>query len=189
MIYPEKISKRLRGLCRAIRFINSNAAGTEVNFGCGCFVRFSLTIDIENSIVSHAVFSSNGCGYMLAAADVLVESVINKRLVDLHGLTADGLSCVVSSDLGTFPDYRRACADVCIKCLRSAFADFRARQIEEFHGEKALICTCFGVTDEMIEMYIENKSLETVDDVALVCNAGTGCGSCRMLIQEMLDNR
>ncbi|MEO6051346.1 MAG: iron-sulfur cluster assembly scaffold protein [Pyrinomonadaceae bacterium] len=189
MIYPEKIAKRLARLTYAGRRAENNATGTEANFGCGCFVRFSLAIDVENAVVADAAFWSNGCGFMLAAADLLAESVINKRLVDLHGLAADELSIVVSNDLGVFPDERLACADACIKGLRSAFADFRAHQIEEFRGEKALICTCFGVTQETIEMCIHENSLDSVDDVTGICNAGGGCGSCRMLIQEMLDNR
>ena len=187
MVYPEKITRRLALLHHAGSVTSSDAAGTEANFSCGCFVRFSLAIDIENSLVSDAAFSSNGCGFMLATADVLAQSVIGKRLVDLHGLAADELNSVVSGDLGAFPDDRRACADVCILGLRSAFADFRARQIEEFRGEKALICTCFGVSEETIEMYIDANSLDTVDDVTGICNAGGGCGSCRMLIQEMVD--
>ena len=88
---------------------------------------------------------------------------------------------------GEFPPDRHQCATVCIEALRGAFADFRIRQIEEFQGEKALICTCFGVSEETIESHIRKCRLETVDEVARACNAGSGCGSCRMLIQEIID--
>jgi NifU-like protein len=82
---------------------------------------------------------------------------------------------------------RRQCADIAIEALHAAFAHLRSRRIEEFTGEKALICTCFGVSEETIETNIRVRHLKTVDDVADACNAGSGCGSCRMLIDEMLD--
>ena len=126
---------------------------------------------------------------MLAAADVLAERVIKHRLVDLHGLADADLHDQITNSLGEMPFDRRQCIDACINALHSAFADFRARQIEEFGGERPLICTCFGVTEEIIEQQIEEKSLETLEQVTRVCNAGGGCGSCRMLIQEILDTR
>ena len=71
--------------------------------------------------------------------------------------------------------------------MHRAFSGLRARQIEEFTGEKALICTCFGVSEETIEKAVAANKLETVEDVIDVCNAGGGCGSCRFLIQEIID--
>jgi NifU-like protein len=63
-----------------------------------------------------------------------------------------------------------------------------AFQIEEFTGEKALICTCFGVSEETIERVIANNRCETVEEVSQKCNAGSGCGSCQPLIQEIIDS-
>ena len=71
--------------------------------------------------------------------------------------------------------------------LQTALADFRALQIEEFIGEKALICTCFGVSEETIENLVFEESLATVEEVTDACNAGGGCGSCQPLIQEIID--
>ena len=77
--------------------------------------------------------------------------------------------------------------DLTFDALQNSFADFRVSQIEEFAGEKALICTCFGVSEETIEHLIKEKSLETVEEVTNGCNAGGGCGSCQLLIQEIID--
>ncbi|MEP6787039.1 MAG: iron-sulfur cluster assembly scaffold protein [Acidobacteriota bacterium] len=164
-----------------------NAGGTDASFVCGSFVRFSIEIDQETRIVADAKFQTNGCGYMIAAADALTEIIKNKHLGDLHGLQTEELRNAVFEMLGVFDDSRRQCADCSIRALRTAFADFRTRQIEEFHGEKALICTCFGVAENTIESLIEERSVQSVEEVGRLCNAGTGCGSCRMLIQEMLD--
>jgi NAD(P)H-nitrite reductase large subunit len=67
--------------------------------------------------------------------------------------------------------------------------DFRAFQIEEWSGEKALICTCFGVSEETIENLVKENSLETIEEVTAACNAGGGCGSCQPLIQEIIDEQ
>jgi len=74
-----------------------------------------------------------------------------------------------------------------LETLQDAFADFRAFQIEEFTGEKALICTCFSVSEDTIENLVKENSLETVEEVTDACNAGGGCGSCQPLVQEIID--
>jgi NifU-like protein len=76
---------------------------------------------------------------------------------------------------------------LCLETLQNALANFRAFQVEEWTGEKALICSCFGVSEETIENLIKTNSLETVEEVTDVCNAGGGCGSCQPLIQELID--
>ena len=124
---------------------------------------------------------------MLASADVLAESLAGKHLSELHGLDETELISDIQNELGEIPAGRLLCITACIDSLRAAFADFRARQIEEFQGEKALICTCFGVSEETIQTVINKDPLITVEDVAAVCRAGRGCGSCRMLIQELID--
>lgn len=186
--YPDKIAERLTRMRHAGVSAGANAVGTEANFSCGSFVRFKVLIDAENQYVTAANFSSNGCGHMLAAADVLAEAIVNKRLGDLHGLNTHELTALVRDQLGQTPTERRDCVEAAIRALRSAFADFRSRQIEEFQGEKALICTCFGVTEERIETIIEQNAITSVDQVSRHSNAGSGCGSCRMLIQEIIDS-
>jgi len=165
----------------------ANAVGTEANFVCGSFVRFSFAIGTENPTVTDLTFVSNGCGYMLAAADVLVENIKGKRLSDLHGLNDTVLRMQIRIALEDIPHERSGCIDACINALRAGFIDFRSRQVEEFRGERALICTCFSVSQDAIEALILSETLENVDEVGDLCGAGSGCGSCRMLIQEILD--
>ena len=125
---------------------------------------------------------------MLAAADVLCDWLRRKSVKDLHGLEADGLMECVTAELLSFPPMRTQCAEIVFEALRYAMRDYRSRRIEEFQGEKALICTCFGATEETIERAIEDQGLREVDEVSDLCRAGSGCGSCRMLIAEMLDS-
>ena len=183
--YPPKIDQKFSAPKYAGDATNANAVGTGASFVCGSFVRFFLEIDVETKEIKNAKFKSNGCGFTIAAADVLAEKVVGKKLTEIHAL--DETRAEIERDLGNFPAHRAHCITICLDALQQAFADFRSFYIEEFAGEKALICTCFGVSEETIEKIIrENKSV-TVETVGEISNAGTGCGSCRFLIQELID--
>lgn len=125
---------------------------------------------------------------MLATAEILARDVSGKKLAGLHGLDHQALMDLTVSVIGEISPERGTCVAAAATALSNAFADFRSRQIEEFRGEQVLMCTCFGVTEESIVEAIQTGRLGTVDQVANTTNAGSGCGSCRMLIQEMLDN-
>jgi NifU-like protein len=183
--YPKQINERFFAPKRAGKVEKPNAVGTGAAFVCGSFVRFYLAIDAETKEIKDAAFKSNGCGFAVAAADFLAEKIIGRRLTELHGL--EDIKTQIETELDSFPKNRRHCLEICVDAAIQAFADFRAFQIEEFTGEKALICTCFGVSEDQIEKIITEMQAETIEEVSAMCNAGTGCGSCQFLIQEMLD--
>jgi NifU-like protein len=185
--YPAKVNERFRSLRHSGRTADANALGTEASFICGSFVRFSLRIDTDSKEVADARFQTNGCGFMTAAADALADAVSGRRLTELHGLNNEELHAEIEDVLGKFPHGRGHCAEACVGALHAAFADHRTRQIEEFRGESALICTCFGISEEAIERCVSENGLTTVEAVTDRCKAGSGCGSCRMLIQELID--
>ena len=185
--YPKKISERFHAPQNIGSLKDANGIGTGATFICGVYVRFSLLIDVSSKEILAAKFQTNGCGYAIAAADVLAEKIVGKRLNKVHNLDREVLQTKIEDALGVLPESRRHCLDLALETLQKAFADFRVRQIEEFAGEKALICTCFGVSEETVENVIEQNALETVEAVTDVCNAGGGCGSCQPLIQEILD--
>ncbi len=182
MIYPPAIVRILDDLRHADNKA-ANCVGKDANFSCGCVVRIGLAIDLESRIVREAKFVTNGCGWMVASAEIICKFLDGKELGDLHGLSDSEML----NRLGPVEIERAACVSASIAAVKAAFADFRLRQIEEFSGEKALICTCFGVTEDRIVTAINEYALKTVEQVGLNTNAGTGCGSCRMLIQEIID--
>lgn len=185
--YPPKISERFNAPKDAGKAEKTNAVGTGASFVCGSFVRFYLHIDSQTKEIREAKFKSNGCGFTIAAAEILAEKIVGRKLIELHGLENAVLQKQVEAELEKFPAHRRHCLEICFDALHAAFADFRAFQLEEFTGEKALICTCFGVSEETIENVIAENKTETVEEVGQICNAGTGCGSCQFLIQELID--
>ena len=167
---------------------DANAVGTNATFVCGAVLRLSLRIDVETKEILEAKFKTSGCGYLIASADVLTEKIVGRKLTELHGLEKGSLQREIEKELEVFAENRTHCFELPIQTLQDAFADFRAFQIEEFTGEKALICTCFSVSEEKIEKVIAENNLETVEEVGNACNAGTGCGSCQPLIQEIIDS-
>lgn len=185
--YPGKIGERFHAPWNAGKLIDADAVGRSATFVCGVFLQINLQIDESSKEILSAKFQTNGCGYLIAAADVLTAEIVGKRLNRVHDLDADALQSDIEFALGAFPASRRHCSALALQTLKKAFADFRRRQIEEFAGEKALICTCFGVSEETIEKVISQNALETVEEVTAVCKAGGGCGSCQPLIQEMID--
>ncbi len=187
--YPDKINKYFAAPKRAGKAARTNAVGTGASFVCGSFARVFLEIDAATKEIRDARYKTNGCGFAIAAAEVLTQMIVGQKLTDLHGLVHAELRGQIETELGEFPAGRATCAEICFDALQSALANFRVLQLEEFAGEKALICTCFGISEETIEKVIAETNAETVEEVGALCHAGTGCGSCRFLIQELIDAR
>ena len=185
--YPAAINVRFNAPRQAIKCEQTNATGTAAAPECGTYLKFRLSIDADSKTIESSSFGTNGCGFMVAAGDALAELVRGRRLTDLHGSNSADWSAELTRKLGRFPSDRSHCALTSIDAMKAAFNDFRTRQIEEFAGEKALICTCFGVSEEIIEREIRHSGALTVEDIGLRCNAGTGCGSCQLMIQELID--
>jgi NifU-like protein involved in Fe-S cluster formation/bacterioferritin-associated ferredoxin len=185
--YPDKINRLFAARVRAGKAARTNSVGTGASFVCGSFVRFYLEIDVPGKEIRDARYKTNGCGFAVAAAETLTGKIVGRRLTELHGLNPSEFFSELESELGAFPAGRRHCAALCLDALQAALQDFRALQIEEFAGEKVLICTCFGVSEETIQAIIAENEAETVEEIGALCHAGTGCGSCRFLIQELID--
>lgn len=184
--YPNKINKYFNRPKNVGTADDANAVGIWASFICGVLVKISLQINVETKEIREAKFKTNGCGFVFAAADFLCEKIVGQKLTRLHGL--EDLENEFEKEFGKFPENRKHCADICFEALQNTLAEYRTAQIEEWTGEKALICTCFGVSEERIEAEIALHNLQTVEEVGDFCNAGTGCGSCQPLIQEILDS-
>ena len=176
-VYPNEIAE----LIREPKFIgpmeNANAVGSEAKFDCGCFVRIEMRIDESTQRIEEIFYKTNGCGYMTAAAESISSRLRGMHLTDLQG------------QISVEPEFneRLECSSAVLRAVQSAFADHRTRRVEEFRGEKALICTCFGVAEETVEEFVRSSHPNDVIEVSATLRAGSGCGSCRMLIQEIID--
>jgi bacterioferritin-associated ferredoxin len=185
--YPEPINSHFARPKNAATDGLANGIGSSAAFECGTYVRFQIRTAQTDKRIERVSFRSNGCGFMIAAADVLAENLSGKLVTDLHGLDPAEFISIVESRLTEFPLERQHCLKSSIEALRTAFADLRRRQVEEYTGEKALICTCFHITEDTIEDLIVNRHVSTVEVIGDACNAGTGCGSCQPLIHDMIE--
>jgi NifU-like protein len=186
--YPKKINERFQNPRFAGKISGANGIGTNATFICGAVLRLQLKIDPKTKEILGAGFQTSGCGFLIASADALAERIVGRKLTDFHGLEKGNLESEIENVLGKFELNRFHCVELPIKALQDAFTDFREFTLEEFTGEKALICTCFSVSEEQIETSVKGNNLQTVEEVGDFCNAGTGCGSCQQLIQEIIDS-
>ena len=52
--------------------------------------------------------------------------------------------------------------------------------------EEDILCTCTGTTKEKVQQLIANGA-DTLDKISSATGANTGCGSCDVLILELLE--
>lgn len=185
--YPPKVSERFNRPENAGFFEAPSSTGAAASFSCGSFIQISLLIGASDKCIQDAKFRTNGCGYMVAAADVVAERLAGKRLTGLHGVDKQEIDRWLANALEEFPAGKKQCREPVIDALKNALANHRLNTIEEFRGEQALICTCFGITEERVMAVINENQTRDASEVADICNAGSGCGSCQMMIQELID--
>ncbi|MEP6923271.1 MAG: iron-sulfur cluster assembly scaffold protein [Pyrinomonadaceae bacterium] len=177
--YPAKIQEQFINP-RSVGIVEfANAIGTGASFICGAVLKISLKI--EKGKIADAKFKAAGCGYLIAAADVLCEKVIGKSIN--QGVNIFEL---IENELGKFENPRHHCVELVWQTWQTAINYYRAAEAAEENGEDALVCSCFGISERVIESAIVENLLATVADVTRVCRAGGGCGSCQPLIEDIL---
>jgi NifU-like protein len=186
-VYPERVRERIAALDSQCVLDRPDAIGTAASMECGTFVTVGISVDAVDGVIADLTVRSNGCGYMLAAAEVMAERLKGSRLPDLQGLKTGDLVSFIGSELVEVPPERQHCLATVVEVIRSVFEEYRRRRVEEFSGEKALICTCFGVSEESIELAIKQNSVDSVEGIRRFTKAGSGCGACQLLIEEMID--
>lgn len=177
--YPAKINKHFTAPKNAGEPENFGAVGTSGSFVCGAVLKIYLRV--EEDKIAEAKFKAAGCGYLIAAADVLCEGIINKQVSE--GINVFAL---VEEEVNKFEPERKHCLELVRDCLTAAINNYRAAQTDSWNGDEALICTCFGVSEKTIERAVAENLLTTVEQVTEVCKAGGGCGSCQPLIEEII---
>ncbi len=159
--------------------------GRSASFQCGAALRISLHID-ESRRITEAKFKAAGCTVLVAAASLLTEHVKGKTSGEAAALGQ--LPGSLEEQLGTLESGRSDCAALACEALVSAIREYSDAVRDEWEGDEALICTCFGVSEKVIEREVRSRSLVSIEDVTRICNAGAGCRSCYPLIQDILDD-
>ena len=151
--------------------------GRAASFDCGAALRISIQVD-DSQRIADARFKAAGCSTLIAAASLLTERV-------------KGMTTGDAAARGELPEAiahfsQRECVALAFEALINAVRGYSDSIREHWEGEEALICTCFGVSENRIEKEIASKGLTTIGEVTRACNAGAGCQSCHPLIEELL---
>jgi NifU-like protein len=182
--YPERINEHFLNPRNVGEARAADAVGEAGSFTCGAILRLSLKIDAARQEITEAKFKAVGCGFLIASASAWTETIKEMAL----GRAALLEDSAVTDWFNEFPSERRHCAALCREALHAALADYHNAAREEWTGDEALICTCFGVSEKTIEQVIETRSLRTVKEVTRACHAGGGCGSCHPLILDIMED-
>ena len=82
---------------------------------CGDHIKIELQVDQEN-IITNAAFSGHGCAISQASADLLLESVVGKKIDEVKKITKDTILELLGIELGPV---RLKCALLSLKVLKA----------------------------------------------------------------------
>jgi NifU-like protein len=182
--YPERINEHFLRPRNTGEVGEADAVGEAGSFICGAIMRLSLKIDAQRQTITDAKFKSVGCGFLIASASVLTETLQEMAISRAATLSESA----ITDWFDELPADRKHCATLCREALHAALANYHNATRVEWTGEEALICTCFAVSEKTIERAIHTRSLQTIEEVTRACNAGGGCQSCHPLILDILDD-
>lgn len=164
--------------------------GCAASVKCGAVVRISLKVD-QLQQITDIRFKAAGCSVLIAAASVLTQQV-RGRTTGQAGATwheAESGAKEIICTLGSGAAGKEDCVLLACQALLAAIKRFSNAVRDEWSGEEALICTCFGVSENTIERVARRDGIQTIEEVISACNAGAGCRSCWPLIQDILDQQ
>lgn len=166
-----------------------NEAGIAVVYGevgsiaCGDALRLHLKIEVEKDTILDSRFQTFGCTSAIASSSALTELV--------KGLTLDEALNISNKDiaefLGGLPEAKMHCSVMGQEALEAAIYKYRGIEVEVHEeDEGALICSCFGISDNKIRRVIIENNLTTAEEVTNYVKAGGGCGSCLVDIEDII---
>ena len=165
--------------------VDAEAVAGVGSVTCGATLRVSLSVD-ESQRITDAKFKSAGCSYLVAASSLLTELVKGKTTAEAAVLGQSPRKSVVEQ-FEAWPVDHDHCAALACEAILSAVKQYSNSVREEWTGDEALICTCFGVSERTIENEIKARGLHSIAEVTKACNAGAGCRSCYSLIEDILE--
>jgi NifU-like protein len=158
--------------------------GEVGSIACGDALRLHLKVDVDQDQILDARFQTFGCTSAIASSEALVELV--------KGLTLDQALKVTNKEianyLGGLPEAKMHCSVMGQEALEAAIYNYRGivREVHEDDDEGALVCTCFGISENKVRRVILENNLQTAEEVTNYVKAGGGCGSCLATIDDLI---
>ncbi|HPK45678.1 MAG TPA: Fe-S cluster assembly protein NifU [Spirochaetota bacterium] len=148
-----------------------------------CGDALTLYLKLDGDVIVDAKFKTFGCGSAIASSSALTEMIKGKTIAEAARITNKD----IVDFLGGLPDQKMHCSVMGQEALEKAIKKIKGETIEdEQEDEGAVICQCFGVTENVIRRVIRENNLATVEDVTNYTKAGGACGSCIPKIEDIL---
>lgn len=187
--YSDKVIDHYRNPRNVGKIDNADAVGQAGSLACGD--QLKIYLKISNGIVTDAKFQTFGCGSAVASSSILTEMIIGKSVEDVKKITNKD----IADQLDGLPPEKMHCSVMGYEALEDALKnyddytdldDIRNDEADKQKAEK-IVCTCFGVTENMIWDAIKINGLKTLEEVANYTKAGAACGKCKGVIQDIID--
>lgn len=181
--YSDKVKDHFLHPRNARVIADANAVGDVGSIICGDALRLMLKVNPQTEVIEDAAFQTYGCGSAIASSSALTEMVKGKTLKEAEKITNQN----IVDYLGGLPPEKMHCSVMGREALDAAIANYHGKTYEQSHDDGELICHCFGVGINKIKKVVWENHLTTVEEVTSYTKAGGGCGSCRMRIEEIID--
>ena len=160
------------------------STGEVGSIACGDALRLHLKVDIDADKIVDARFQTFGCTSAIASSEALVEIIKGKTLDEALNVNNKD----IADYLGGLPEAKIHCSVMGQEALEAAIFNYRGIKPEthDDDDEGALICTCFGISDNKIRRIVLENNLTTAEEVTNYVKAGGGCGSCLANIDDII---
>ncbi|MEE3349790.1 MAG: Fe-S cluster assembly protein NifU [Candidatus Gastranaerophilaceae bacterium] len=188
--YSEKVMDHYRNPRNVGKIDDADAIGNAGSLTCGD--QLKIYLKIKDGIVTDAKFQTFGCGSAVASSSILTEMIIGKSVEDVRKITNKD----IADELGGLPPEKMHCSVMGYEALEDALKGYVDKDelnqaMDEVNGtsevKEKIVCTCFGVTENIIWEAIKQNGLTTVEEVTNYTKAGGACGKCKAAIQDIID--
>lgn len=157
--------------------------GEVGSIACGDALRLHLKIEVASDQILDSSFQTFGCTSAIASSSALTELV--------KGLTLDQALKVTNREiadyLGGLPEAKMHCSVMGQEALEAAIFKYRGIEVEVHEeDEGALVCACFGISENRIRRVVIENNLTTPEEITHYVKAGGGCGSCLVNLEDII---
>lgn len=184
--YSEKVMDHYRNPRNVGKIDDADAVGIAGSLACGD--QLKIYLKIKNGIVTDAKFQTFGCGSAVASSSILTEMIIGKPVEEVRKITNKD----IADQLEGLPPEKMHCSVMGYEALEDALKGYEDYpDLEDIRNEQdkkeKIVCTCFGITENIIWDAIKTNGLKTVEEVTNYTKAGGACGKCKGLIKDIID--